>query len=203
MSEDHRITITRALVELKTVDRRIIRAQRDAVYVTYKCEDEANPKQKVTPDLYQKINDLIERRKQLKAAIVQSNATTQVVIGKSEYSVAEAIERKRSINYEKVWLNTMKAQLGDVTKRVECHNQKARETVDAMINRSLGNNQKVNVSELSELNETFLKGRRAEIVDPMSLAGKIRSLEDRITNFESEVDLVLTESNSTTYIVVN
>ena len=133
------ITITRALVELKTLDKRIEKAQRDAVFVTYKCESDENPKQKITENLYQKTRDLIEYRKRLKAAIVQSNATTTVHIGREEYTAAEAIERKTSIKYEKNLLNKMKTQLGDVIKQVERHNQKARETVDQMISQALKN----------------------------------------------------------------
>ena len=196
------ITITRALVELKTLDKRIEKAQRDAVFVTYKCEDETNPKHKVTENLYQKAKDLIEYRKKLKGAVVQSNSTTKVRIGNHEYTVAEAIERKTSINYEKRLLNKMKTQLGDTTKLVERHNQRARETVDQMISQALKNGQKVDATKLQEMNDTFLNGRRAELVDPMNLSDKIQTLEDQIVGFESEVDLILTESNATTFITV-
>ena len=99
-----KITITRALVELKTVDKRIEKALEGAVFITHKCASDENPKHKITENRLQQVTDLIERRKNLKAAIVKSNATTKVVIDSNEYTVAEAIERKNITKRHKSWV---------------------------------------------------------------------------------------------------
>ncbi len=202
MPEEHSITVTRGLVELKTLDRRIKKALDSAVFITYKCKSEDSTKEKITDTKCQQITDLIERRKNLKAAIVQSNAITKVVISKNKYSVAEAIERKNSIAYDQSLLNEMKEQLGYVTSRVEIYNEKVQGKLDGMLEKSFGSNQKTNVAELQSFSESYLKSNRAEVVDPFKLSEKIEKLEDDIMKFESEVDLILSESNATTRIVV-
>lgn len=202
MAEQHSITVTRALVELKTVDRRIKKAQEGCVFVTYKSGSEDTPKNKITESKLQKVTDLIERRKALKAAIVKSNAITTVKIGDREYTVAEAIERKSSISYEKELLRDMKVQLGNVTRQVEVFNEKVQAKLDGMLEKSFGSNQKASADELKAFSESYLRSNRAEIVDPLDLGERIEKLETKIVDFESEVDLVLSESNATTTIQV-
>lgn len=202
MSENNSITITRALVELKTLDSRISKAMRDAVFLTYKCNNEETPKEKVTENRYQQITDLIEYRKKLKGAIVRSNAATTVVIGKKEYTAAEAIERKSSIEYERKLLNAMKTQLGNASKQLEVYNEKVQGKLDGILEKSFGSSQKGNLDELKSFSESYLKTNRAELVDPLNLSEKISKLEDQIVNFSSEVDLILSESNATTRVVV-
>ena len=196
------ITITRALVELKTLDSRIEKAKRDAIFISYKCNSEENTKDKITPNKLQQINDLIAYRNRVKAAIIHSNATTTVVISKKEYTVAEAIERKSSISYERELLATLKTQLGQVTRQIENHNADLRKKADSMIEKSLGSNQKTNTDELKSFTESYISANRAEIVDPLGIAKRIEDLEEHIVNFDSEVDLVLSESNATTKITV-
>ena len=68
---------------------------------------------------HQSIMDLIRNRNTLKAAIVKSNAITYLEIGDRKMTVAEAIERKNSIQYEKELLLAMKAQYGSATVTVK------------------------------------------------------------------------------------
>ena len=201
-NDDRSITITRALVELKTIDKRIQKALDGAVFVTYRAGSEENPRQKITSTRYQQITDLIEYRKKLKAAVVRSNAATIVVIGKETYTVAGAIERKNSIQYDQMLLNTMRNQFGDVTRQVETHNEKVQTKLDGMLEKSFGSNQKSNFDELKSFSESYLRSNRAEVIDPLGLGEKTEKLDDRIVKFESEVDLVLSESNATTRIIV-
>lgn len=56
---------------------------------------------------YDKVMGLISYRHKIKALVVQSNACTKVIVGKEEMTVAEAIERKQSIQYEKDLLEVM------------------------------------------------------------------------------------------------
>ena len=201
-TEKSGITITRALVELKTLDSRIQKTVRDSVYVSYKCSGDENAKKKVTPVLQQKVVDLIAYRNKLKAAIVHSNAETRVMIDKNEYSVAECIERKASISYEKMVLSEMKSQLASATNDVENFNNQVQKKLDKLLEVSFGSNQKTNVDDMKTFSDNYVKANRAELVDPMKIAEKIDLLEDQIVKFESEVDLVLSESNATTYIKV-
>ena len=113
--------VTEGLNELKTLDARIERAISDAKFIV----DAKDSDKKVTPaqskedfkkkaqGSYDSIMDLIRRRETIKAAIVASNAVTEVEICGEKMTVAKAIETKTSIAYKKNLLYTMKRQLAD------------------------------------------------------------------------------------------
>src|SRR5690554_4907003 len=98
------MTITRGLSELKLINDRIQRKINDARFAV---GNKNNNKKidgmtieefnKNAKSQYQSIQDLIERRKKIKSAIVDSNAKTVVTIAGKEMTVASAIERKESI----------------------------------------------------------------------------------------------------------
>src|SRR5699024_1574089 len=69
---------------------------------------------------YQRICDLTARRKAIKHALSLSNAATKVSIAGKEYTVAEAIEMKRSgMELKKSLLCTLEAQLNQARRAVE------------------------------------------------------------------------------------
>ena len=129
------ITVTRGLVELKTIDSRIKKALNAACFVTYKT-GASDPKKKITPNHFQKITDMIEYRNRLKAAVVQSNAVTKVTINGQDYTVAEAIERKNSIEYQKNLLRALREQLSEANNYIERYNPKVQARLDAMLEKS-------------------------------------------------------------------
>jgi hypothetical protein len=194
------ITITRALAELKTLQQRIDKIRNASVFITYKVRDEE--KAKITKDNLQRIRDLMNYRKKLKSAIVQSNATTNVEIMSEKYTVAEAIERKRSIELEKQLLREMKSQFASVTQKVETQNQRVQQKLDRLLEVEFGKDVKSNVENVKTISDSYLKSNKVEVVDPLGLENVIDKLEEDILNFETEVDLVLSESNATTKILV-
>lgn len=196
------ITITRALVELKTLNSRIEKTQQSAIFITYKIRDEQ--KGEVTPDKLQKINDLIDYRNRLKRAIVQSNATTMVKIHGEEYTVAEAIERKTSIDLEKNLLAEMRKQYATATRSVETHNQRVDQGLEKLLQTEFAKgNVKSDVNNIKTISDAYLQNNRAELIDPLKLAATMERIEEAIMNFEQEVDLVLSESNAVTLIQVS
>ena len=122
-----KITITEGLVELKLLDSRIRKATvKDwAIGVYSKDVTQENKKkfEEVTKANYQSIKDLINERAKIKSAIVKSNAKTQVKVGEKKMTVAEAIERKSSIDYEKDLLSEWKTSLAQATNTVEKGNE--------------------------------------------------------------------------------
>ena len=153
---------------------------------------------------YQSVTDLINNRKAIKAAIVQSNATTKVDIGGKTYTVAEAIEHKSSIEYERMLLNTLKRQWADVTDNITRENVRVDNQVDKMLEAFVGidSDKKVSEADLAAISEPYRAKNEWVIVDPLDLYKKIQSLEAEIDAFEAEVDVKLTISNSITYIEV-
>ena len=206
-----RITITEGLADLKLYSQKIEKKIRQAKFVgAKKKSDDKIDGVKVeefvdnaTED-FQSILDLSENRKKLKSAIVQSNASTEIEIGGKKYTVAQAIERKNSIVLDKDLLNMLKAQYARMTTKVVEENNK----VDAQINRMLeafmgkDSGKKVNETDITAISNPYHEKNDYELIDPIGIAEKIKSLEEDIDEFESNVDRQLSISNSTTYIEV-
>ena len=201
LTENTGITITRALTELKTLDKRIQKSIDSGTFVSFQGQFyKPNEQVKKAQANYQSITDLLERRKQIKSLIVMSNATTKVTICGKEMTIAEAIETKSSIKHLDNLLNRLKSQYADATRTVESINEKVRRDIESKTKMtSEKDDTKV---DLNEFSNTYLNMHGAKLYDPISVSSKIEELEDYITKFRSEVDFVLTEKNSTTYINV-
>lgn len=195
------ISITRALVELKTLDSRIQKKIDTSLFVTYKGQF-YQPAEGIRDAVanYQSINDLIDRRKRIKSAIITSNANTLVTICGQEMTIAEAIETKSSIRHKKNLLAVLKSQYGNTVMTVENVNSKVRKDLENKSGRD-GEKDKQNMS-LEEFSKMYVNLHGVELFDPLKITQKIEQLEQFITQFEQEVDYVLSEKNATTLISV-
>ena len=153
---------------------------------------------------YQSVKDLIANRAKIKSAVVQSNAVTTVEIAGDTYTVAEAIERKNSIRYDKALLDEMKSQYAKITDMVTKENNRVDAQVDKMLETFLGKDSEKKVSEtdLSTISDPYRAKNEWELIDPLNLYEKIQTLESAIDAFEADVDVRLSISNSVTYIEV-
>lgn len=196
-----KISITRALVELKTLDSRIQKKIDSSVFVSFKGQFH-QPAEGVKDAIasFQSTNDLIERRKKIKSAIVTSNATTKVTICQSDLTVAETIETKSSIKHKKNLLAVMKAQYGNTVANVEAINARVRKELENKSSRD-SDKDKAQMS-LEEFSKTYINLHGVELFDPLKVSQKIEQLEQFITQFEQEVDYILSEKNATTFIEV-
>ena len=195
------ISITRALVELKTLDKRIQKHIDSAVFVSYKGQFyQPVDASRDAVSAYQSINDLIERRKKIKSAIIKSNATTQVHICGYDMSVAEAIETKSSIKHKKNLLAVMKNQNGSTNTTVENINARVRKELENKSSRD--NDKEKQQMSLEEFSKMYVNLHGVELFDPLKISQKIEQLEQYIIKFEQEVDYVLAEKNAVTMIEV-
>lgn len=195
------ISITRALVELKTLDSRIQKKIDSGVFVSLKGQFH-NQHQEIKDAIsnYQSINDLIERRKKIKSAIVTSNALTKVVICNQEMTVAEAIETKSSIKHKKNLLAVLKTQYGNTNNSIESINSKVRKDLETKSSRD--SDKEKQQTSLEEFSKTYISLHGVELYDPLKISQKIEQLEQFITQFQQEVDYILSEKNATTTINV-
>jgi hypothetical protein len=195
------ISVTQALSELKLLRKRIESVTDHAVFTKVKKANDLLDTAKFATQAtasYQSFTDLVTRYNALKSAIVLSNATTTVTIGGKSYTVADAVERKRSIEMEKQMLAVMKAQQTATTAEYERHQQAEQQRVE----RLLAKDAKTNVEVVQQLTTTFLAQNKATVLDPLGLADKIESLSKAIEDFETQVDYSLSESNGRTTISV-
>lgn len=199
------ISITQALAELKLVRNRLEHKLQDLNFCTIKTKHNS-----IEPELfiknakasYQSYNDLIERYNKLKSTIVISNATAKVEIAGKTYTVAEAVERKRSIKFEKDLLNRMQCQWVSTEGLYEMHKKHEQERIDKLLSIELGKDNKTSIEVVKNLTETLLESNKAEIIDPLDVRDKISKLKKSVEDFETNVDWVLSESNGKVMISV-
>ena len=204
-----KISITRALAEIKLLDSKIESAIQKFEPVTY-----VEGKSKVTSigttveafnekakSSYQSITDLIERRNNIKAKVIQSNALTKVTIDKKEYTVAEAIERKNSINNELNLLNKLKQSYSNNKNKVEAGNLKVRANIDKQLELLAGSD-KNKTEGIDNLVKLTLENQQFNLVDVLKVEELIEKLSNSIYEFQANVDFTLSESNALTTIEV-
>lgn len=201
MSTSQTITITRALADLKTIDKRIEKQIDNTHFVSFQGQFH-QPKVEVknAPAQYQSITDLLKYRRKLKTLIVQSNANTVVRICGNDITVAEAIETKSSIRHFKRLLEQMKRQYANANQNVESINQRIRNDLEGKSN---PNKQKEGENfDIVDFSKKYMEMHGVTLFDPLNVSKKIEDVDSYITNFENEVDYVLSEKNATTTITV-
>jgi hypothetical protein len=199
------ISITQALAEIKLLRRRIETCLSDASFTTLKTKKSLLDADRFAVQArasHQSYTDLLSRYNRLKSAIVISNATTRVTVAGKEYTVAEAVERKRSIEFDKQLLEVMKSQHVSVQREYTDHTATEQLRVERLISNELGKDSKTSVDTVKALSETFLAENKAEILDPLKLADRIRTMTTEIEDFETTVDWVLSETNGRTLITI-
>lgn len=198
------ISITRALGELKLLDKRIQSSIDSARFVSIKVPSDTyettSSDSKKYQSWYDKINQLQRNRVLLKRAITLSNAKTFVKLNGESMTVADAIVEKSMVPSERVLLDKMKANMREVRAQVDRHNSNLDIEISSLTERATSK-EKVASSDLDFV-ETYRKSRVAGFNDPLDMESKILELSERLDKFDAEVDYVLSESNSSTLITV-
>lgn len=209
-----KMTIHRALAELKTMDSRIANAINSVTYtmaVKHSAEKISGvPVAEVKENIksgYQKVQDLIARRNAMKRAVVLSNATTKVNVGGLEMTVAEAIEyknhgveykhalKRKLINDHRMAQSTFDANSGEVLEK------KAEQYVLSVIAaQPKDSKMSVDSDAMKTMRAEYLKNNAYDMIDPIGVMKTIEALDNEITEFETEIDACLSVSNATTVI---
>ena len=201
------ISITRALAQVKSLNDRIARGS-NANFITTLVggkhgtgvsEQEAAG---IMTSNLQSVQDLIAQRTALKSAIVKSNAASTVSINDVTMTVAEAIERKGSIQLEQILLQNLRQQLAAATQQVERTNVQVNQRLDQLLQTTVGKDRKVDEAEVAGIRDPFLKANEAKLLDSNKLQSVIDKLQASIEGFLLEVDYALSEVNATTKIAV-
>lgn len=208
-----KMTVHKALVELKTMESRINKATNAIPFVV--ANKHANNKINgiTVSDYceqmksgYQKAQDLIARRNAIKRAVVLSNATTKVVVSGVEYTVAEAIEMKNhGIGYLQALLTKINSDYVRAQREANVNNGDALESrADEYIRSLYGNTDMKNATEeVKKVRADFVAAQTFELVDPIKVKAEIERLEQVINDFTVDVDAALSVSNSVTEIEVS
>ncbi len=206
------LTVTEALVKLKLTDKKITDAQNGLVVgyisavgasnlpVGFTSQDDFKS---ATNSKLQAIEDLIRYRDKLKKAIVTSNAATPVTVGKETMTVAEAIERKRSIELRKTLYNRLNANWADATNKVQSANATLSQRADEFIAKMYaGPTASASVVDKEASRTNFIKANTLVFVTPDKTSKLIDELRTEIEDFEANVDTALSVVNATTVVMV-
>lgn len=210
MAITEKMSVHKALAELKTMDKRITNAIDTGVYCI--ANKHSNVKiagisiqeyrAKIQGD-YDRDISLIARRNAMKRALVLSNAITKVTISNVECTVAEAIEMKNhGIEYDEYLLAELKKQYQKeqyviTTKNSDELERKAEKYVVEMY----GSNEDAKKGENATLaKKEYIEQNSYDFIDEIKIVDKIKELEEKISAFLSEVDAALSVSNALTEI---
>lgn len=199
------ISITQALAEIKLLGKRIQSALTDAEWIAVSTKTrpvDVERLKKTAQATEQSYLDLVKRRSLLKQAVVQSNATTVVKIGDWSGTVAEAIEKKISIEYQQELMRSMRSAYVRMTEEHKREQDAAQARLDKLLSSELGKDVRTNPETIAALSATFKENNKVDLVDPLHLSERIKSLEAEIDSFTTNVDWVLSESNGRTMITV-
>lgn len=202
-----KMTVHRALAELKTIDDRISKAIASTEFciankhinTKINGEDVESFKSKVK-DNYKSIKSLINRRNAMKRAVVLSNAITEVEINGIKYRVAEAIEMKNHgmENYI-AFYEALRKSYGKAKAVVDFNSTLDKKADDYVIG-LYGSKEKVVSAEADAARKAYIDANTYDIVDPIDVVKQYESLKEKIDMFNTEVDAALSVSNAITEI---
>ena len=206
------MNIHQALVELKTLDKRIEATVKEGEWVT--ANKHSNGKiggvdlreyMENIKSRHQKVTSLIARAEAIKRAVVNSNAVTKVTIAGKEYTVAEAIEMKNhGIERLRTLVNRMTYDYNNAKFTADRANgEELQRHADDYIKTMIGNTDvKGMTEEVKRMREEFIKAQTVELVDPINVLKQIELLNEQIHAFEVNVDAALSVSNALTTIAI-
>jgi uncharacterized FlaG/YvyC family protein len=213
MQQVNQMSVTRALVELKTLQDRITRSITQGVYLTtekgigsksvftnFPSKTEAEQKIQAS---FNQVDDLISRREKIKAAIIKSNALTTVELNGNMVTVAEAIELKATVGFRETYLAYLRSQLNTARANVEVNNQKVDQTILHLQSTSLGGDKsKWDESAAQSIAKVQEDSNKMKLFDPQQIEKKIEQLQNEVQALKDEVNFLLSESNAKTVITI-
>lgn len=209
-----KMSITRALAEIKRIDDRIVTSLTNSEFVgvtigkgdkqrmhqVSQTQQQAISKFQSNKD---SLDNLFTQRARIKAAIVKSNAETFISLGKESISVAEAIERKRSIELKRNLLRMIQSRLVKANTDVNLINERLNAEIEGSLGSIYGSD-KAKIDENTY--ETVAKPKReqkeAALLDPLNVTNWVAQLEEEISLTDTELDFTLSEINAKTEIDV-
>lgn len=204
-----KMTLHRALAELKLLDARIEKQISELIPVGIRQKDKSIGH--VTPTDFssaakakaESINDLITRKTLIKTAIVAANAVTTLKIGEKEMTIADAINQKNVMGLKKTYVNHLKLQYRATVAALNKNNEKVEENLQKILEATFGKDStKVNPEDMAAVKKPYMDMNQYELYDPLNIVANIESLEKEIASFEMEVDAALSETNAITLIEV-
>lgn len=211
MKQNEKMTIHRALSELKLIDSKITKGieaiEPTGIYQKDKLVNGIITKKdfiKKAKGKFQSVQDLIARKNKIKSAIVKINGITMVEVSEIEMTIADAITFKTVIELKKLLILNItdknKKVLGKFKTENETINAVALNNAKIMLGRQDDGNVKPTDEDVKAITDPFIKRNEYHLLDPLNCTKLIDELQEEVEQFDSEVDAVLSEINAITEI---
>ena len=161
---------------------------------------------------YQQIMDLIERFQKIDAAIVASNAQTEITTSYGTFTVAGAISLRSRLrgcgayedeaDFEGNLQNKMRTEYNERVRFCDNKNSQLNATAEDMRLSILGRDSKTKDDKPLSVVEAYVKENTTELVDPLDVKKKLEALEEKRNTLLTELDTQIKVSNATTFIEV-
>lgn len=206
--EKQKMTIHRALSELKLIDAKIEKQineivptgifQKGKLIMGYLKEEDFSS---MAQSKYQSVTDLIGRKNAIKSAIVEANGVTKVKFAEKEMTIADAINFKAVVKFKKQLINKLKAMHQTAVADLNKNNTVVEQNVQKLLEYTFGKeNVKVDPKDLEAVRKPYIEANEFHLFDPLKVAEKVEAMEKEVSEFEAEVDAVLSEINAVTFI---
>lgn len=186
-----------------------IKPNEDKVYAKRITKEEYA---KEAESAYQQIVDLIDRFQKIDAAIVDSNAGTEIKTSYGTFTVAGAISLRSRLrgggtyegaaDFEGKLKDKLKTEYNERVRTCDLKNSQLQSTADGMRLSILGKDAKNKDDKPLGVVDAYVKENTTELVDPLDVKKKLEALEEKRSKLLTELDTQIKVSNATTFIEV-
>lgn len=206
-----KISITRALAELKNIKSKINSVEQEVTKYTgaifkdgYTILDgQVSEKEFFTryEDLSKELKELKDKYRKIKLKLAEANVTTKLTINAESLSINEAIILKEQLESEKYFIDNNINVLSELSKKYKSKEDSNTEYLNKLIEKMTGGNRAVKDSDTDSIKKMFDKFNSVKLITTKTSSELFerRTEIDRIIN---EINLTLVEVNSSTYIEV-
>ena len=206
-----KITITRALAELKNIKSKINSVEQEVTkYIGAIFKDgytildgQVSEKEFFTryENLSKELKELKDKYRKINVELTESNVVTKLTINGESLSINEAIILKEQLESEKYFIDGNINVLSELSKKYKSKEDNNTEYFNKLIEKMTGGNRAVKDSDTDSIKKMFDKFNSVKLVTTKTSSELFerRSEIDRIIN---EINLTLVEVNSSTYIEV-
>ncbi len=161
---------------------------------------------------YQQILDLIDRFQKIDAAIVASNAKTEITTSYGTFTVAGAISLRSRLrgagaydgkaDFEGHLQQKLQGEYNERVRFCDDKNTQLQAAAEGMRLSILGRDSKTKEDKPLSVVETYVKENTTELVDPLDVKKKLEALKEKRNTLLTELDTQIKVSNATTFIEV-
>ena len=216
-----KILITQALDERDLLVKKIADKINKASFIdTIKSNEEKVYAKRIRKDdyakeaeaAYQQIMDLIRRFEKLDAAIVASNAITEIKTSYGTLTIAGAISLRsrlrglgaysREADFEGKLQKKLESEYSERVRFCDAKNSQLQTTAEEMRLSILGKDTKTKDEKPLGVVDAYVRENTTELVDPLDVKKKLEVLEEKRNTLLTELDTLIKVSNATTFIEI-